>query len=124
VQLSKNPYTPELKLLAESSQALNLSDLLFDKVRSEHLEFKLGRLNIDLSGQLINKDILRNLIALANAAGVKKKISELDKGSLQNDSENRKVSHLNLRKKSRFKEKSYKKISDFVKSVRQDKKYY
>ena len=104
MQLSKNPYTPELKLLAERAQALNLSDLLFDKVRSEQLEFKLGRLNIDLSGQLIDKDILRNLIALANAAGVKKKISELDKGSLQNDSENRKVSHLNLRKKSRFKE--------------------
>ena len=102
MQLSKNPYTPELKLLAERAQALNLSDLLFDKVRSEQLEFKLGRLNIDLSGQLINKDILRNLIALANASGAKKKISELDKGSLQNDSENRKDSHLNLRKKSIF----------------------
>ena len=63
MQLSKNPYTPELKLLAESSQALNLSDLLFDKVRSEQLEFKLGRLNIDLSGQLINNNILQSLIA-------------------------------------------------------------
>ena len=122
MQLSKNPYTPELKLLAESSQALNLSDLLFDKVRSEQLEFKLGRLNIDLSGQLINNNILQSLIALANAAGVKKNISELEKGSLKNNSENRKVSHLNLRKKSRFEEKSYKKISDFVKSVRQEKK--
>ena len=74
--------------------------MLFDQERSKRLEFKLGGLNIDLSGQLIDDDILQNLIALANAAEVKKKISELDKGNLNNILvKNRKVSHLDLRKK-------------------------
>ena len=123
MQLSKNPYTHILKLLAESSKKLKLSNLLFDQERSKRLEFELGGLNIDLSGQLIDDDILQNLIALANAAEVKKKISELDNGNLINFSEKRKVSHLDLRKKSRFEQKPWKKITTFVKDIRQNKKF-
>ena len=123
MQLSKNPYTHILKLLAKSSKKLKLSNLLFDQERSKRLEFKLGGLNIDLSGQLIDDDILQNLIALANAAEVKKKISELDKGNPINFSEKCKVSHLDLRKKARFEQKSWKKINTFVKDIRQSKKF-
>jgi glucose-6-phosphate isomerase len=65
--------------------------------RAKELSLNTPKVTYDFSRQLINKEILSKLIALANEAGLKEKIAAMFKGEKINKTEGRAVLHIALR---------------------------
>ena len=121
MQLSQNPSTPILKTLAKKISKLSISKLLSDSNRVTELNYEIGEIKVDLSRQLLTTSVLSQLIKMANCAEINIKINELMDGIYLNKSENRPITHFNLRNTSRKNTASWLKLKAFVKKIRNNK---
>ncbi|OKL50351.1 glucose-6-phosphate isomerase [Boudabousia marimammalium] len=69
-----------------------------DRQRVEKLTYQAGDLLVDLSKNLINGDILRNLLELARVTNVEERRDQMFNGEHINNTENRAVLHTALRR--------------------------
>ncbi|MCP4270780.1 MAG: glucose-6-phosphate isomerase [Gammaproteobacteria bacterium] len=96
--LNKLPGWDELSQQAGIFSSGHLSDYLNDEKRQEQLMFSsLDHFILDFSKQRFSPEVLNNLVKLAKAAGVEKKISGLLSGEIVNPSEERAALHSALR---------------------------
>jgi glucose-6-phosphate isomerase len=121
MQLSQNPSTPILKTLAKKISKLSISKLLSDSNRVTELNYEIGEIKVDLSRQLLTTSVLSQLIKMANCAEINIKINELMDGIYLNKSENRPITHFNLRNTSRKNTASWLKLKAFVKKIRNNR---
>jgi len=121
MQLSQNPSTPILKTLAKKISKVSISELLNDSDRVADLNYEIGGIKVDLSRQLLTTSVLSHLIKMANSSEINIKINKLMDGTFLNKSENRPITHFNLRNTSRRNAASWLKLKTFVKKVRDNK---
>ena len=87
-----------LEELFEQKKGLNLRDLFADDAsRAATYTFPAAGLNVDLSKNLVDADIVRALIALADEAGLRDHIEAMFNGQHINSTEDRAVLHTALR---------------------------
>ncbi len=89
-------YWPQLQQLAE--QPWSLSALFAqDETRTQHFSAQAGALYMDYSKQCIDKNVLENLLNLADSCDLRARIEALLQGAMVNTSEQRAALHTALR---------------------------
>ncbi|MCY3850348.1 MAG: glucose-6-phosphate isomerase [Acidimicrobiaceae bacterium] len=84
--------------LAESFDALDLRRLFADDAgRVERLSFSVGDLLVDMSKHRVSDEIVTALVALAQRAGLDRRVESMMRGERINTTENRAVLHTALR---------------------------
>ena len=118
MQLTNNPHYYSLLSEAQQIKNTSLKDLMKQDNRENDFCFALDGLWIDISRHFINKAIFDSLIKLADASGVQERFSALDAGNPINYTEDRAVSHTQLRKPKRRETDEWQKLSAFSEALR------
>ena len=79
------------------AQSHHLRDLLGDKDRQARMQISAAGITLDYSHQRVNKDVMAQLLALADESHVKEQALAMFHGEAINQTENRAVLHVALR---------------------------
>ena len=85
------------KLHAEKSETTLRDHFVADSNRAEHFTFEAAGLRADLSKNLVDADVVKQLVALAEEASLRERIDEMFAGTHLNNTEDRAVLHTALR---------------------------
>ncbi|AQQ14710.1 Glucose-6-phosphate isomerase [Corynebacterium glaucum] len=85
------------KLHAEKSETTLRDHFVADSNRAEHFTFEAAGLRADLSKNLVDADVVKQLVALAEEASLRERIDEMFAGAHLNNTEDRAVLHTALR---------------------------
>lgn len=118
MQLSQNPHAASLQKAAKTYRKFDLKSVLYAPERAEELVYSAAGLTLDMTRQLLDKSVLDQLLAMAEAAALEAKRDAMLAGDAINNTENRPVIHCDLRSKARFENPHWQHLCQFVDEVR------
>lgn len=92
-----NAWSNLKKLHAEKSQTTLRDHFAADSNRAENYTFEAAGLRVDLSKNLVDADVVKQLVALAEESSLRERIDEMFAGAHLNNTEDRAVLHTALR---------------------------
>ncbi|MEM7072667.1 MAG: glucose-6-phosphate isomerase [Pseudomonadota bacterium] len=120
MQLHENPAYARLAQLAREPKRYDLRRLIKTPGRSDKYRMDCGVLNVDMTRHQVDDTILAALCDLARGADLELKRDAMLQGAIINQSEERPVTHSELRKPDRLMHDEWRRLAGWADQIRND----